>query len=95
MAIHLLKYDPGHVFELAATASFPGRPVQLKVGVLAFHTRYSGNSNALYFDGTYALRRWVKGLRLRDRLIWTNGARINGGRAFIYNRVMLEYHLRS
>lgn len=95
MAIHLLKYGPGHVFELAATASFPGRPVQLKVGVLAFHTRYSGDSNALYFDGTYALRRWVRGLQLRDRLIWTNGAGINGGHAFVYNRVMFEYHLRS
>jgi hypothetical protein len=95
MAIHLLKYGPGHVFELAARLSFPGKPVQLKVGLLAFHTRYSGNSNALYFDGTYSLRRWVTGLQLRDRLIWTNGARINGGQAFVYNRVMFEYHLRS
>jgi hypothetical protein len=65
------------------------------IGVLAFHTRYSGNSNALYFDGTYSLRQWVTGLQLRDRLIWTNGARINGGQAFVYNRVMFEYHLRS
>lgn len=94
MSIHLLKYGPGHVFELAAASSFPKEPVQLKVGVLAFHTRYSGESQALYFDGTWGLRRWVKGLQLRDRLIWTNGAKINGGHTLVYNRLMFEYHLR-
>lgn len=93
MAIHLLKYGPGHVFELAATPSFPGNPVQLKVGVLTFRTRYSGDSSALYVDGTCGLRQWVKGLQLRDRLIWTNGAKINGGHALVYNRLMFEYHL--
>lgn len=93
MSIHLLKYGPGHVFELAATSSFPGQPVHLKVGTLAFRTRYSGDSNALYLDGTYGLRRWVKGLQVRDRLFWTNGAKINGGHALVYNRLMFEYHL--
>ena len=93
MTIHLLKYGPGHVFELAATSSFPGKALQLKVGALAFRTRYSGDSNALYFDGTYGLRQSLQGLQLRDRLIWTSGARINGGHALVYNRLMLEYHL--
>ena len=94
MAIHLLKYGPGHVFELAAASSLPGRPLQLKVGALAFRTRYSGDSNALYFDGLYGLRQWLPGLQLRDRLLWTNGSRINGGHALVYNRLMLEYRLR-
>lgn len=93
MSIHLLKYGPGHVFELAATSIFPGQPVHLKVGALAFRTRYSGDSDALYLDGTYGLQRWVKGLQLRDRLFWTNGAKINGGHALVYNRLMIEYHL--
>lgn len=94
MTIHLLKYGPGHVFELAATSRLPGEALRLKVGALAFRTRFSGNSNALYFDCRYSLRRWLEGLHLRDRLMWTNGAKINGGQALLYNRLMLEYRLR-
>ena len=80
--------------KLAAASSLPGRPLQLKVALLAFRTRYSGDSNALYFDCLYRLRQWLPGLQVRDRLFFTNGARINGGHALVYNRLMLEYRLR-
>lgn len=62
MTEHLLKYGPGHVFELKATSGLPGDPLRLTLGVLAFRTRYSSDPNALYFDGRFSLRRWLPGL---------------------------------
>lgn len=91
MGANLLKYGPGSAVKLAGDRSFLHHRFKLRLAGLLLHTDYSGDSDALYFDGTYLFAGHLRGLQIRDRLAWSNGARINGGHALIYDKLMLQY----
>jgi outer membrane porin, OprD family len=91
MTAYLFKYGPGGSLKLAGTHWFLHHSMKLQLAALEFHTSYSGHSDTLYFDGSYSFRGALQGLRIRDRLAWDNGAELNDGHAFMYNRLMLQY----
>ena len=92
MTANLIQYGPGDATQLAYTRSLFDKHVALKVAVLKFNTTNSGNSNTVYIDATYHFDGKLKGLSVRDRLARDNGAKINGGQTFVYNRLMLQYN---
>lgn len=91
MSANLLKYGPGSALKLAGIHWFLHHSFTLQLAALLLHTDYSGDSDALYFDGTYHFPGKLRGLQLRDRLAWSNGADINGGHALMYGKLMLQY----
>jgi hypothetical protein len=91
MTANLLAYGPGDATELAYSRSFLDHQLKLKVAALKFHTTYSGNPHAVYFDATYALSGKLKGLSIRERLAISNGASSSAYRSLVYNRLMLQY----
>jgi hypothetical protein len=91
MTANLLAYGPGSSTELAYSRNFLDQQLKLKVAALKFHTTYSGNPHAVYFDATYALRGKFKGLSIRERLAISNGAASAAHRSLVYNRLMLQY----
>ncbi|MBN8743859.1 MAG: OprD family outer membrane porin [Thiomonas arsenitoxydans] len=91
MTANLLAYGPGDATELAYSRSFLDHQLKLKVAALKFHTTYSGNPHAVYFDATYALNGKLKGLSIRERLAISNGASSAAYRSLVYNRLMLQY----
>jgi len=93
MTVHLVKYGPGGALELAAASRVLRGRLRVRAAVLDFHTTYSGDSRAEYLEGTYRFKGWLQGLQLRDRLLRDDGAKLNGGRALFYNRLMLQYQI--
>lgn len=91
MANNLLGYGPGEVLQLACVRSFFGKHLKIKTAVMRFRTTHSGDPTAFYIDSTYVFGGVLKGLSLRERLAWSNGAASAGGRSLVYNRVMMQY----
>ena len=90
---NLLKYGPGRVAQITASTRFLDRHLRLEVAALAFRTIFSGQSRTLYFDGIYRFGSWLKGLQMRERVAWDDGAKINRGHSLVYTRLMLQYQI--
>lgn len=89
----LVDQGPGHAWRLQATYRLLDDRLQLQAAYARYTTYLSGDSHDLYFDITYKLDGWLKGLSLRNR--WeraSGGIGLNpGNRAFTYNRLMIDY----
>ncbi len=92
MTANLLQYGPGSAVQIAYKYSLPNNQLNFKFAVLRFNTSYSGNANTIYFDAIYHFYNKLKGLSIRERIAQNNGAKINGGQSFLYNRLMLQYN---
>ena len=90
MTDNLLAFGPGHVWRLGAAYTVWHKQIRFISGYSHFDTYYSGKTNGVYFDLTYAPEA-LKGLSIRDRVAINNGLASYYGHSYIYNRLMLQY----
>lgn len=90
----LVEQGPGRAWKARAGYGFFDGELQLAAAYAQYDTRWRGRSHDLYFDVTWKLDRWVKGLQIRNRWERTVGGS-NGlnpaNLPWTYNRLMISY----
>ncbi|MEO8803770.1 MAG: hypothetical protein ABI304_03455, partial [Rudaea sp.] len=89
----LVELGPGHAWKAKLNYGFMQGKLLFTTAYAKYTTLLRGDSNNLYFDLTYSLDDYLKGLSLRER--WersSGGSGANpGNQPFTYNRVMISY----
>jgi hypothetical protein len=89
----LVEQGPGHAWRAKLSYSFLQGKLLVATSYAKYTTLLRGDSDNVYFDVTYSLDNYLKGLSLRDR--WersSGGTGLNpGNEAFTYNRLMISY----